>query len=45
MGRIGGQNCNVTPVFSGVPNKGGKITNGYITLAFSGAPKMGGIAT
>ena len=45
MGRIGRQNCNITPVFSGVPNKGDKITNGYITPAFSGAQKMGGIAT
>ena len=31
-----GRNRYVTPVCSGVPNKGGKITRGYITRAFSG---------
>ena len=32
-----GRNCCITPTFSGVPNKQGKIKSGYITLAFSGA--------
>ena len=34
-----GQNCSVTPAFSGVPNKGDKIRSGYLTPAFSGAQK------
>ena len=34
-----GRNSDVTPAFSGVPGKGGKIRSGYITPAFSGAHK------
>ena len=36
-----GQNCYVTPAFSGVPNTGcgGKIRKAYLTHAFSGAQK------
>ena len=36
-----GQNCYVTPTFSGIPNakRGDKIRSGYLTPAFSGAQK------
>ena len=36
-----GQNCYVTPAFSGIPNakRGDKIRSGYLTLAFCGAQK------
>ena len=42
-----GQNCYVTPTFSGVPNAkhGEKIRTGCLIPAFSGVPKKGGIAT
>ena len=34
-----GQNCYVSPAFSGLPKKGDKTKSGYISLAFSRAQK------
>ena len=38
-GPTSGQNCCITPAFSGVPRRGDSIKSGYITLAFQGAHK------
>ena len=38
-GPTNGLNCYTTRALSGVPNKGDKIRNGYLTPAFSGAHK------
>ena len=39
QGPTSGQNCYVTPKFTGVPKQGDKIKSGYLTATFSGAHK------
>ena len=39
-GLTGGQNCYVTPAFSGVASNGDKIRIGYLTSAFSRGPQV-----